>query len=141
MKTHMQAHKLLRLRTPLADYSNSLVKKFKIIPDPNPKKFPQPPHPSVLQSSHIKTHFDYFKSIQPQVTFTEGSAQNHGSGSGYTSFKASATDPLLAIHIAIPKNTTNFAAEIVAISEPLQWTLKHQKGDTSSPPAPNTTDL
>jgi ribonuclease HI len=28
---------------------------------------------------------------------------------------------------------------VVAISEAIQWTLKHQKGDQPNPPAPNTT--
>jgi len=101
----------------------------------------QTPHPSKLYNVHIKTHFDHFKNVQPQdiIIFTDGSAQHHGSGAGYTSFKGDESEPFSAIYIALPKETTNYAAEVVAISEAIQWTLKHQKGDQPNPPAPNTT--
>ena len=141
MQPHKKTHNLLRLHTPLASFSNSLIKSYRLHHDPTPKEILQTPHPSKLYNVHIKTHFDHFKNVQPQdiIIFTDGSAQHHGSGAGYTSFKGDESEPFSAIYIALPKETTNYAAEVVAISEAIQWTLKHQKGDQPNPPAPNTT--
>ena len=139
----MQPHKMT---TPKASHSiGQLLQQYdQKVQDqsrPNTKRIFANPTPSILYNAHIKTYFDHFKNVQPQdiVIFTDGSAQTHGSGSGYTSFKGTESYFYLAIYIALPKNTTNYAAEVVAISEALQWTLKYQKNDFSNTPPPNTT--
>ena len=74
----------------------------------------------MTHSLHITNLFDHFKRVKPHdyVIFTDGSKHPYGTGFGIAAYKGSdLINSILEVSISLPKGTTIFTAEAMAIKE------------------------
>ena len=124
---HQKALALIAKPTKTSHYLRQLIHLFRIetppAPDPQIKT-----HPSISHSLLISNSFDHFKRVKNYdwVIFTDGSKHPYGTGFGLAAYRGSDLNtPILQASTPLPKGTTIFTAEALAIKEAVTHAIEH----------------
>ena len=118
-QSHRKFTAILDSQTKTSFFLKSIIHRFKMRTPPPIQEYPSL-HPSVAHSLHITNLFDHFKRVKPHdyIIFTDGSKNPYGTGFGIAAYKGSdLINSILEVSISLPKGTTIFTAEAMAIKE------------------------
>ena len=118
-QSHRKFEQVLNSQTRISSFLKKIIHLFQIRTPPPPEIFPSL-HPSIAHSLHVTYAFDHFARVKPHdyVIFTDGSKHPYGTGFGIAGYRGSDLEnPILEQSTPLPKGTTIFTAEAMAITE------------------------